>query len=100
VLWDPQHGMSQPQFEEYLHSGKVERLIVVQESNGQFWLAIRLVRDPNLWHLVTRRAQDAPRMFPRIDVLMARLEGVGPLKKPFWVVPLHARITRRELLRL
>jgi hypothetical protein len=39
-------------------------------------------------------------MFPRIDVLMARLEGVGPLKKPFWVVPLHARITRRELLRL
>jgi hypothetical protein len=100
VLWDRQHGMSQPQFEEYLHGGKVERLIAVQESDRRFWLAIRLVRDPNLWHLVTRRAQDAPRMFPRIDVLMARLEALGPLKQPFWVVPLRARITRRQLLRL
>lgn len=103
--WRPERAIQKDALVRLFGRNGVELVVAIEETNGDFWVgvserrtrpgAVPLVLEAEaidaLLYLTTRREQDKPRFFKRLDVLYAQLRDVYGLQQPLLVVPTKRR---------
>lgn len=82
----PDHAISKLRLIELLRTRRVEKIVIAEADEDQFWLGVMIADELELRFLATRRVDTEPRLFKRLDVIKRFLRREVGLEGAFTLI--------------